>query len=129
MSPSISSASDRFGYGVDASPNRLVVGGPRSDANGLTNGGAVFIHDRESNGSWGAEELLVPGDLTDWDRFGQSVSLDGDRLLVGAPSGANDFGDDTGVAYLFNKVGSNGCRRPSFLPGTATKRKTVSGNR
>ena len=27
LSPSISSASDRFGYGVDASPNRLVVGG------------------------------------------------------------------------------------------------------
>ena len=26
LSPSISSASDRFGYGVDASPNRLVVG-------------------------------------------------------------------------------------------------------
>ena len=129
LSPSISSASDRFGYGVDASPNRLVVGGPRSDANGLTNGGAVFIHDRESNGSWGAEELLVPGDLTDWDRFGQSVSLDGDRLLVGAPREPMILEMTPGLPICLTRWGSNGCRRPSFLPGTATKRKTVSGNR
>src|SRR5690606_16518641 len=58
--------------------------------------GAVYVFD-ESSGDWSQTFKLHANDKAEDDEFGCSVSLDGDRLLIGARY------DDTktGAAFVF----------------------------
>jgi hypothetical protein len=53
----------------------------------------------------GLDEIrLTASDPWDFDRFGRSVAINGDYLIVGAP-GVNhpEIGEDTGAAYVFQR--------------------------
>ncbi len=50
-------------------------------------------------------DKLTASDAAAEDQFGLSVSLSGDRALVGAPTD-DDAGQDSGSAYVFEKQGS-----------------------
>jgi hypothetical protein len=88
---------DQFGYSVSLSENRALVG---AYGEGLYRG-AAYVYVREGS-SWIHEQKLFAGDGVEGDSFGWSVSLDGDRLLVGAY--AHDSG--RGAAYVFVRNGS-----------------------
>ncbi len=45
-------------------------------------------------------QLIVPDSLNEEDRFGLSISLNGDYLFVGAP-GDDQFGTNAGAVYIF----------------------------
>ncbi len=128
------SNSDLFGYSVSLSGDTLAVGatGESSNETTITNGasasfdstnsasGAVFIYDR-SGVNWvqGAYIKAVNNDPAD--SFGQSVSLSGDTLVVGAlyeasnqttitngssASGNNDY-SASGATYIYKRTGGN----------------------
>lgn len=123
-------ASDAFGAAVALSPsaNTLVVTASSEDsaasgANGdetdntLLNAGAAYVFVR-SGATWVQQAYLKASNPDANDHFGNSVSLSGDTLLVGAfdedsaATGVN--GDDTddslsgsGAAYVFVRVGSD----------------------
>jgi FG-GAP repeat protein len=70
----------------------------------------VNVYRRASNGTWTEEADLFPSDSFPGNQFGISVSLDGDRLAVGA---ARDDPDDLihawegqGSVYIYDRVGS-----------------------
>ena len=44
---------------------------------------------------------LTAADAAQSDRFGHSVALSGDTIVVGAPLHDTDRGADTGAAYIF----------------------------
>jgi hypothetical protein len=82
---------DFFGNAVALAGNTLVVGAYGVDLTNLFNFGAAYVFDR------------APGD-----ELGTSVSISGDRVLVGAPL-AESGGTDRGAAYIFarNQGGTN----------------------
>ncbi len=119
--------SDRFGSSISLSGNTLVVGAPaeRSNAvgvggvesdNSAQNAGAAYVFERIGT-SWSQQAYLKASNTEAGDSFGQTVSLDGDTIIIGAPmeessaTGVNgdqsDNGaDQSGAAYVFTRSGT-----------------------
>ncbi len=99
-------AFDEFGTAVAISGDVLVVGAPRHDENGSSSGAAyVYRFDVKGSGTWAQEAKLLPVDVQTGDRFGYSVAIDGNVIVVGA-FGDDDHGGDAGAAYVFRSEGS-----------------------
>jgi hypothetical protein len=93
------SAYDRLGWGaLSIVQDRIVAGAWSSD----DTAGAVYVFDKPWNGWTDTTESakLTASDGESQDRFGTSVSAQGNRVLVGAP-GDYDNGPESGSAYLF----------------------------
>ncbi|HOT11999.1 MAG TPA: FG-GAP repeat protein, partial [Polyangiaceae bacterium] len=91
----------RFGHAVAVSGNTVVVGAPDS-SNDRSGSAHVFVY---QYGGWSLQESLEDGAPTASDRFGNAVSIQGDRLLVGAP-GSTWPGFPSGKAVLFTRKSS-----------------------
>ena len=103
---------DWFGYGVSLDGDRLAVGAGEDDGNGAwyTDSGAVYIFKR-TGATWQLEQEISDQAseftvLQSLDFFGYSVSLDGDRLAVGAYGDVGHSGDATGAVYIFKRTGT-----------------------
>ncbi|MFG0329988.1 MAG: FG-GAP repeat protein [Phycisphaerales bacterium] len=100
-----------FGLSVEIERDVLVVGAPYGPADHETGGstGSVFIF-RLRDGVW-IEETRIRGSSAFRDsRFGYSVALSNDALLVGAPT-SNDGPPWRGHAYLFQFQGNSWVER------------------
>ncbi|CAM9122390.1 unnamed protein product, partial [Hapterophycus canaliculatus] len=87
---------DRFGESVSLYGNFLVVGCPGREDTWLHTGtvptdweggdvGAVYLYRRDSaENAFSFFQKLVPSNVKPFDRFGVSVSIDGDALIVGS---------------------------------------------
>ena len=85
-----------FGDDVAIDGDTAVFGYGDADASR----GAAFIYERDAAGAWVRQARLEALDGKPGDQFGNSVSLSGDAVLIGAPrSDGNDV--NTGAAYLF----------------------------
>lgn len=117
-----------FGYSVALSANTAVIGAPweSSDSTGVngdqTNSGAtrsgavyVFVFDA---GAWSQQAYLKASNTDASDRFGHSVAISGDTIVVGADEERSNAqgvnGDQTnnlvsgaGAAYVFVRDGAN----------------------
>ncbi|MEN8131781.1 MAG: FG-GAP repeat protein [Pseudomonadota bacterium] len=91
--------SDYFGFSVAASGNTAVVGAPQEDQMGF-NSGSAYIFSRDNSGIWTQQAKLIASDGNFDDRFGISVSTDGDTAVIGAYKD-DDNGTDSGSAYVF----------------------------
>ncbi|MBN1465677.1 T9SS type A sorting domain-containing protein [candidate division KSB1 bacterium] len=95
-------AGDAFGFSVAMYENYAAIGAWGDDDNGEDSGSAyIFQYD---DTSWNEMAKLTPGDPVAADRFGESISINGDRVVVGALlSDGNET--DAGAAFLFERVG------------------------
>ena len=89
---------DHFGSSVSISGDVCVVGAPRHDQNGESSGSAYIFRFNDPN--WVQEVKLTPSDGAAWDRFGETVSIEGNVCIVGARND-DDSGEDSGSAYIF----------------------------
>lgn len=97
-------SADRFGWSVSLSGDRALVGAYLDDDAGDRSGSA-YVFDRDAgSGLWSQTDKLTANDSAARDEFGYSVSLSGDRALVGAP--VDDF--SRGAAYLFGRDPATG---------------------
>ena len=74
---------DRFGNSVSLSGDRAIVGAFYDNDLGFDSGSA-YVYERQGDGSWLEVAKLTASDGTNGDFFGWSVSLSGERALVGA---------------------------------------------
>jgi len=102
-------ANDYFGYSVSLSGDRALVGAFR-DNNG-SNIGSVYVYDLQG-GSWTETTKLIASDVTYY--FGFSVSLSGDRALIGT-YGNEDNGSNSGAAYVFDLQGGSWSQTDKLL--------------
>lgn len=99
------SQGDRFGHDVALDGDRLVVGTPYTDlGSDVDQVGAVYVFERSGTGWTQTAKLVPPAPYEDRHRFGFSVDVDGERILVGV------YGDDHrafsgGTAYVFELTG------------------------
>lgn len=92
---------DEFGDAIDVSGDLAVVGvGGDDNANGA-DAGAVYIFERTDR-EWNQVTQILASDGTAADRFGFSVAIDGDTVVVGARQ-ADVTGTNDGAAYIFQQ--------------------------
>jgi hypothetical protein len=98
---------DRFGQSVAIDKDTIAVGGDlylvRANQEGEDRG-AVYVFERNEGGegNWGEVTKLTASDAADGDFFGQSVAIDGDIIVVGAPW-KDDTGRNRGAVYVFER--------------------------
>jgi len=122
---------DEFGSAVSLDGNRLAVGAPGDNAanNAAPSTSAAYLFtfaDAAFTGGTleaiigagytGGKNIDLASQLKAGDEFGDSLSLSGNRLVVGAPfdNGANYAARQTGAAYLFTF--SDEARRQEYRP-------------
>ncbi len=132
---------DFFGWYVAISGDTLVVGTDSEDSNTTgINGdqsdnssiqaGAAYVYTRDDSG-WSQQAYLKASNTEILDRFGRSVAISGDTLVVGAvgeasnATGVNGNQSDNsamqaGAVYVFNRSGS-GWSQQAYLKASNTE--------
>src|SRR5579862_2258148 len=93
-----------FGYSVGISGRTVVVGAPRSDANGLTFRGRAYVFVAPTggwSGTRGQTTELDPSDGTKKAGFGTSVSASGRNVVVGSPEQSLGSSQNQGAVYVY----------------------------
>lgn len=104
---------DYFGFSVSISGGYAIVGAYQEDedkngANTLSAAGSAYIYKLQSGGNWTQEQKIVASDRQASDRFGISVAVNGENIVVGAyfedhdASGGNTL-SNAGSAYVFKR--------------------------
>lgn len=94
-------AYDGFGFSVDISGERAIVGVPLKST-AATFAGTAYIFERDSTGSWIQAAKIMASDAEAEDRFGWSVAISGDYALIGAIY--EDTGHtNAGSVYIFKR--------------------------
>ena len=96
---------DTFGRSVSIDGNHLIVGADYEDTNGDA-AGAAYIFERNETGVWSEVQKLTASFSFANGRFGNKVSIDNDRALIGAWLTHIGSADDGGAAYVFEKDGA-----------------------
>eukprot|EP00985_Skeletonema_marinoi_P008880 scaffold4057_cov216-Skeletonema_marinoi.AAC.1 len=103
LKPDDGITNDDFGRAVAMSGNFIIVGAQRHDAEG-ENSGAAYIFERsvtdDGGIGWSQVAKLTPPQPQADERFGISVSIQGEVAIVGA-NGNDSNGENSGAAYLF----------------------------
>ena len=104
---------DEFGRALASDGTRLAVGAPASDREGR-DVGAVLVYWWSGSG-WLLEAVLSPPDAEENAGFGTAVAIDGDTLVVGAPS-SSALGNFVGRAFVFHFDGSTWAAQATLQP-------------
>jgi hypothetical protein len=98
---------DSFGNSVALSGDTLVVGASGADVGGKVDRGAAYVFERNRGGTdtWGKVKKLTASDGEAGDRFGSSVAISGETIVVGAPYVDEIVGIDSnrGRAYVYSR--------------------------
>jgi hypothetical protein len=134
-------AEDDFGTSVALWGDLLAVGAPEEDSaasgvngnqgsDGSADSGAVYVF-RRTGASWEQEAYLKASNTGAGDRFGHSLALWGDILVIGAPeedsaatgvNGDQDNNDsaDSGAVYVFRRIGTSWVQQ-AYLKASNTR--------
>jgi FG-GAP repeat len=97
-------AGDNFGGSVAIDGDTVVVGAQRDDEGAGIESGSAYVFVRSVT-TWTEEQKLIASDSELGDRFGNSVSISGDTIVVGA-KWDDDKGNKSGSAYVFTRLGT-----------------------
>jgi hypothetical protein len=120
LETAILSASDAalfsgFGTAVDIEGDTLVVGAPSRDGVNPFSG-AIYVFDYDQpSGTWNETAKLVASDGQGFDEFGESVSISGASLVVGA-TGVDLIGNNSGAAYVYRNTGGVWSEKQKIAP-------------
>ena len=109
---------DWFGVSVSVSGSTVVVGAVYRDDDSLSNSGAAYVFEKSDNGTW-VQTKLTADDAAADDIFGNSVSVSGSTVVVGAHFD-DDAGDNSGSGYIWM------LSIPSLRPCTCCERSMKS---
>ena len=101
-------------YGVvSISGNYAIIGAQSEDQDGnnlntLAEAGSAYVYERDEFGYWDEVIKLIPSDRGAGDRFGTSVSVSGDNIIIGARLEDEDAdglntASNAGSAYVFER--------------------------
>ena len=92
-----------FGGAVAVDGSRLVMGamtGVGADAAA----GVVYVYQLEGNTAAPVAVIAEPAGLGSGSRFGSSVAVDGDQIVVGAPAAVVNGARSVGAAFVFERA-------------------------
>jgi len=94
---------DYFGYSVSLDGGNIVIGSYMGDGE-ITDSGSAYVY--RWNGEIYEEYKVTASDGAESDRFGYSVSVDGETVVIGAPE-SDTNGVDSGCAYGYHWNGTS----------------------
>ncbi|MGB3507969.1 MAG: PQQ-binding-like beta-propeller repeat protein [Microcoleaceae cyanobacterium] len=100
---------DSFGRSLDIDGNNVLFGVFNRDVYGRQNAGEAYLFDA-STGE--LKDVFLPPSINKLDYFGDSVAMDGDSVLIGAPAKTirvNGRYYGSGEAYLYSSVIQPAC--------------------
>ena len=107
LTASDGATNDHLGSDVAVSGATVVVGAPQDDTGNGTDAGSVYVFVKPSTGWTDTTETakLTASDGAAGDSFGNSLTADGDTIVVGAVLDDGN-GINAGAAYVFTKSSS-----------------------
>ena len=112
LTASDAAASDNFGRNVDIHNETAVVGAYWNDDAG-SNSGSAYVFTR-SGTTWTEQAKLTASDAETNDRFGNSVAISDDSVVIGAYT-ESGIGASSGSAYVFTRSGSTWTEQAKLL--------------
>jgi hypothetical protein len=106
-------SNDFFGSSVDLGDNRAVVGARNGFATGPQRGYAFIYDFDDMTQTWSGVKVSA-SDGGGLDNFGSSVSLDNDKVLIGAYQD-DDINTDAGAAYRYDFDGVDWLETDKYL--------------
>lgn len=107
LTPSSFGPGSGYGSSIDLKGDLVVVGAPFDDEpldnEDPTNEGAVYVYDRNKGGpnNWGELVKFKPSDISTGDRFGESVAIHDDQVVVSSPED-DDAAANAGAVYILD---------------------------
>ncbi|MBL9118768.1 MAG: hypothetical protein JNL80_02500 [Phycisphaerae bacterium] len=120
LHPTTLAASADFGYSVAIDGDIAVIGAPDFGAGP----GKVYVYERFAGLGWLLTATLTAHDGANNDRFGASVSIEGEKLIVGAPGNLGG----RGAAYLYWRVFGGWVERSKLVAGDAAVNDSFGGS-
>ncbi len=115
-------ALDGFGIAVALSGDTAVIGAFRDNIRGgAADTGSAYVFVR-SGTTWTLQAKLTASDAVAREQFGQSVALDGDTVVVGAPADEEQGRFDAGSAYVFERSGTAWTEQARLVASDAAAR-------
>ena len=113
------SVEDNFGNAVAIDGDMIAVGANREGAGPQdSRWGAIYIFVRAGT-TWTQQAVLLSPEPTGFDRFGDSVDLQGNTVVVGETRGEGPS-TDSGTAYVFVRSGTTWALEAQLLHERAT---------
>ncbi|MBN1627070.1 MAG: PASTA domain-containing protein, partial [Deltaproteobacteria bacterium] len=109
LTPDELTSNEYFGSYVAIDGDYTVVGSPYSDNSGYTNSGAMYIYQRDGE-SWVEQAKITDPEAVSSGRFGRSVGINSNRIIVG--------GDQK--AIIFQNEGTDWIQLKEIIPDTDT---------
>ncbi|MFN8059091.1 MAG: hypothetical protein U0Q12_07985 [Vicinamibacterales bacterium] len=107
-----------FGGAVAVNGNTLVVGASHDDER-APGAGAAFVYERPASGLFAFVAKLLPTVVDPQERFGTSVDVSGDAVVVGAPFEDQSGLPDRGAAYVYRRNAGVWALEQKFSSGVA----------
>lgn len=111
---------DLAGYGIDAAlDGDTAVVGLCDNTSDEDEDARVYVFERTGS-TWGPPTFLdtiAPGE---GDAFGNSVAIEGNRIVVGAPAAENGLLYGSGCAYVFERTGTSWTQVAEVMPPDPT---------
>ena len=110
LTASDGAAGDEFGFAVAISGDTIVVGARFASVDAISGAGAGYVFVR-SGDAWVEQAKLVADDGAAFDELGDSVAIDGDTVLLGAPFRNSSRGE----VYAFVRDGNTWTAQGSMI--------------
>lgn len=96
----------RFGEAISLSGDRAIIGAAEQRNGVALDAGAVYSY-RRVGGTWVEEAVFMASDPATGERFGRTISLDGNVALIGVSLVDCADGENCGAAYVFRYDGTD----------------------
>ncbi|KAJ5070340.1 hypothetical protein M0811_11006 [Anaeramoeba ignava] len=118
-SPEGGEADDRYGHSSAISDSFFIVGACYSKVGSKIEQGKVYVFQKEE-GIWDFQTTIIAPDGNEGDRFGKSVAISEDYIVIGAYH-ANESGNvQSGKVYIYNRSGDSWVFQKSIIASDAT---------
>ena len=104
---------DQFGSAVAISDDTIVVGAQSDNHPGFSDSGSAYIF-VGSGSTWTEQAKLVPSDAAGSNQIGDSVDIDGDTVVIGAPVHTHGV-SQSGSVYVFVRSGTTWTEQAELL--------------
>ncbi|MFT6338089.1 MAG: hypothetical protein ACJATI_004860 [Halioglobus sp.] len=96
---------DEFGCDVSVSGDYIIIGAKQEDSDGVNSGAAYIFKRDEDLGNWFQSEKLTVNNPEIESKFGSSVDISGNHVIVGSPQNDTN-GQDYGIALVYSRSGN-----------------------